>query len=179
VIALRNTRARYGWVARTLHWTTVALVLAAAVIATQAVAMEEGPEKTSALTQHSALGLAILAVMLTRLYWRIVNANPVESYTLPRWQKVLATSLHRGLYGLVLALALTGIFQVVLRGGSLGVAGPLQVANVVTENRPLGELWRDAHVRLTYVLYGAVAFHVLGAIVHQIFGVTREANRPG
>jgi cytochrome b561 len=157
----------------------VALVLAAVVIATQAGAMEEGPEKTVALTQHTALGLAILAVMLGRLYWRIVNANPVESYTLPRWQKIIAMSLHRGLYCLVLALALTGILQVVLRGGSLGVAGRFAIGKLVVENPPLGELWRDAHVRLTYALYATVAAHVLGAIVHQVFGVTREANQRG
>ena len=179
MIALRNTRTHYGWVARTLHWTSVALVLASVVIATQAGAMEDGPEKTVALTQHSALGLAILAVMLTRLYWRIVNANPVESYTLPRWQKVMAMSLHRGLYCLVLGVALTGILQVILRGGSLGVAGRLAIGNLVMENRPLGEFWRDVHVRLTYVLYATVPIHVLGATVNQVFGVRGEPNRPG
>jgi cytochrome b561 len=179
VIPFRNTRTHYGWVARTLHWTSVALLLAAVVTATQAGAMQDGPDKTLALTQHSALGLAILAVMLARLYWRIVNANPVESYTLPRWQKVIAMSLHRGLYCLVLALALTGILQVILRGGSLGVVGRLAIGSLVTQDPPLGELWRDAHARLTYVLYAAVAVHVVGAIVHQVFGVTQEANRTG
>jgi cytochrome b561 len=157
----------------------VALVLAAVVIATQASALEDGPEKTSALTRHSALGLGVLAVMLVRLSWRIVNPNPIDSYTLPRWQRVLAKSLHRGLYCLVLALALTGMLQVALRGGSLGVAGRFGIANIVPAIPPLGDLWRDAHIRLTYALYAVVPVHVLGAIVHQIFGVTREANRPG
>ena len=70
------------------------------------------------------------------------------------------------------------MLQVVFRGESLGVFGRLGIANIVTENASLGELWRDVHVRLTYVLYAAVAAHVLGAIVHQIFGVRREVDGP-
>jgi cytochrome b561 len=174
VIALRNTQTQFGLVARVLHWTSVALVFAAVAIAVQSTAMESGPEKTATLTKHAVLGITILCVMLTRLYWRIVSVNPVNSYRLPRWHKVLAMSLHRGLYALLLMLALTGILQVMFRGDSLGVLDGLGITNVVTENALLGELWRDVHVRLTYVLYAAVAVHVLGATVHQIFGVRRE-----
>jgi hypothetical protein len=65
-----------------------------------------------------------------------------------------------------------------VRGESLGVFGRLGIGNIGTEDALRGEFWHDVHVRLTYVLYAAVAAHVLGAIVHQIFGVRREVDGP-
>ena len=174
MLAIRNTQTHYGLIARLLHWTSVALIFLAVMIAVQSGAMEVGPKKVAAVTKHAVLGLAILSVMLARLYWRTVSVNPIDSYTLPRPYKVLAMSLHRGLYCLVLALVLTGILHIVFLGDSLPVAGRLGIGRIATENVPVGELWHDIHVRFTYVLYAAIAVHVLGAIVHQIFGVRED-----
>jgi cytochrome b561 len=174
LLAIRNTPTHYGLIARVLHWTTVALVFLAIMMAVQSGALEIGPKKAAALTKHAVLGLAILYVMLVRLYWRTVNVNPIDSYTLPRAYKVLAMSLHRGIYCLVLALVLTGILHVVFSRDSLPVAGRLGFGSIATENAPVAELWHDIHVRFTYVLYAAIALHVLGAIVHGIFGVRED-----
>jgi cytochrome b561 len=174
LLTLRNTQTHYGLIARVLHWTTVALVFLAIMMAVQSSALDVGPKKVAALTKHAVLGLAILSVMLARLYWRTVNINPVDSYTLPRPYKVLAMSLHRGMYCLILALAVTGILHVVFLGDSLPVAGRIGFGSLASENAPVAELWHDIHVRFTYALYGAIALHVLGAIVHGIFGVRED-----
>jgi cytochrome b561 len=176
LLALRNTQTHYGVIARVLHWTTVALVFLAIMMAVQSSALEVGPKKLAALTKHAVLGLAILSIMLVRLYWRTVNVNPIDSYTLPRPYKILAMSLHRGIYCLILALALTGILHVVFLGNSLPVAGRLGLGSFASENAPVAELWHDIHVQFTYVLYAVIGLHVLGAIVHGIFGVRDDPS---
>ena len=91
----RNGEHGYGWVTRTLHWSTVALVIAQFVVGY--LMDDEGghgrgrgrgegsghgrgrggdDEVISLLPVHVTLGITILVVAILRVFWRLSTPTP-------------------------------------------------------------------------------------------------------
>jgi len=71
---LRNPRESWGGVAKTLHWSAAALVLAMLGLGLTMVHGDLGAgAKFEANQLHKSTGFLVLAVMLVRGVWRIAN----------------------------------------------------------------------------------------------------------
>ena len=73
---LRNSSDGYGAIARAFHWLTVVLVLLAWTLGTFGDVFPKGAARTAGLMVHISAGLTILAVLLARLLWRLVDRPP-------------------------------------------------------------------------------------------------------
>lgn len=148
----RNTTRAYGWISRALHWMSVLLVM---VILLDISGLDVPPKlavRDSVVARHAVLGQMLLALMLLRLAWRLVNPNPVAAYALPAWHRALATWGHRALYVLVIGLCVSGL---------------------VAQERAataLGATTRGLHDALVLPLLCLVAAHALKAIYNQAIG---------
>lgn len=168
-VRYRNTRTRYGPVARVLHWASVALLGAALLMAPRTDATASVAEAAKLAERHAVLGLALLIVMLSRLAWRASNPNPLEAYPMAGWAKVLAKAMHWFLYAAILTQCVLGMAQVGtawLAVQRLVVAEDSTIA--VLPGLPVGALV-EMHGSLSAVILGAIGFHVVGVLGHQLF----------
>lgn len=132
---LRNDDAGYGLVTKSLHWLTVAVLLAQFVVGYlleddggngrgRGRGGESGRgrgrgggdaefglrfDDDGLLIVHVVLGLTVLSLAITRLLWRRAAPLPSWATGLSSAEKVLATWTERSLYACLILIPLTGL----------------------------------------------------------------------
>ena len=173
-VALRNTARQYGLVGRLLHWTSVALLVTLIFTASEFEDLLPGTERQQLVLQHASYGFLLLGLMLLRLYWRYSSINPVHSYSIARWQKSAAISLHRTIYAVIIGQCLLGISSLVVAGLPLSLFGVVELPALMGANPELARLSNSAHYAISLAIYALFAIHISAAIYHQLFGVLDE-----
>lgn len=167
-MGLRNTAEKWGGVARTLHWLVAALIVAAIVLG---VMREDVPQSQLflVLTLHKSMGLLVLALVLCRIVWRLGDKAPRPLPTMPRWQIVSAEIVHWALYGLMLAVPVTGYLM-----SSFGhypfpffMQEAWPVPLVLDRNPALQEVFSEVHETLAWVMVGVLVAHIGAALYHH------------
>lgn len=176
-IDLKNTHTQYGLIARILHWTSVAMLLTIIVIASEFADKTDGPEKLELISRHSSLGLMLLVLMMARLAWRNLNPNPIHSYSIKTWQKLLAVSLHRSIYVIIIAQCFLGILLLLTSGEAFHFFDIFELPALLEQVSPLHESVLGFHYLISVMIYPLFAIHISAAIYHQIFGLIEE-NQP-
>jgi cytochrome b561 len=160
---------RYTRVAAALHWTIAALLLVATGLALFRETFAAHAE--TMITLHKAVGLAILALALLRLGWRLGHRAPSLPDAIPRWERRLAGTVHFGLYGLMIAVPLAGWLFVSMAPSSRPIdwRGGEGVPEL-----PLGTddsaafVWHEAHELTGFAFIALIALHLVGALRHLL-----------
>lgn len=104
--------ARYSAVAILLHWAIAAAIVGNVALGWwmhQAIDVPDTRARAIAAFQaHKSLGLAVLALSLLRLAWRLLHAPPPLPAAMPAWERAAARATHWAFYGLMLAIPLGG-----------------------------------------------------------------------
>jgi cytochrome b561 len=164
----RNTEARWGSVSIGLHWTIAGLVLLVQVPA--GITMEavgRGALQNALYNVHKTTGVTILILAVIRLAWRWSNPVPALPADLPAWQARTARITHGLLYVLLFAMPLSGFLYTALSGFPVPYFGLVDLARLVPENKPAGEVFKAIHLSLQWALYLVAALHVAGALQHH------------
>jgi cytochrome b561 len=164
-----NTAERWGSVSIALHWTIAALVLLVQVPA--GVTMEavgQGTLQNVLYNVHKNTGLVIFSLAVVRLGWRWSHPVPVLPADLPQWQARTARTTHALLYILLFSMPITGFLYTAMGGFPVPLFMLYDLAPLVPENKPVAELFKNAHLTLKWVLYAVVALHVAGALNHHL-----------
>lgn len=163
-MSLKSTADRYGSIPLTLHWLSAGLILALIPVG---FAMQEatGELRIGLYRAHAVAGGLVGTLTLMRLVWWVVFDQKPKALSHPSvLQRLLAKSVHAGLYGVVLVLALSGIGLLATSG--LGVA--LLTGDVsLTPADVTGLPPRLAHGLMARLLIGLLILHVLGALYHH------------
>lgn len=162
---LKNTADNFGLVARVLHWG-----LAAAII----YMLWRGY-----FGVHKALGLTILAFVLLRLIWRWVNVTPLEPGDLPRWQVLAARLSHWALYGLMLAIPLSGWLMSSMAGRDVSYFNLFHIPAFTAPDKMWAKRFDLVHIVLTKILIGMLFLHVAAAFYHLLVRRDRIMRRMG
>lgn len=168
---------RYATVAILLHWLIAAAIVLQVVLANR---MEgpKGPTQFAVTQLHKSVGITILVLTLARLGWRLANPPPPLPATMSEWERRLARLAHVGLYGLMLAIPLTGWIMVSASTRPIplvlfGVAPFPDVPGMGGLAPAARHLWHEVgetgHGLLVKLLYVLVGLHVAGALKHQLF----------
>ncbi|HWK65741.1 MAG TPA: cytochrome b [Rhizobiaceae bacterium] len=169
---MRNSRQAYGLVAIVLHWLIALLIIGQLVFGTLMVRLADQRLAFELIQWHKSFGLLTLALVVIRLAWRL--AGPLPSYppTLPGWEVRSARIMHRLLYGLMLALPLSGWALVSV---SVLAIPTLAFYLVLVPNLPLGvsegaeDFWSAAHRLLGYAMMVLVSVHVAASLRHEFW----------
>lgn len=105
---LRNTERSWGSVARFLHWLMAVLIFVQFALGWMAVSWRLSPTKLDLFVWHKSIGLVVLALVGVRIGWRLVDPAPALPFGTPCWERAAARGSHLLLYGLMLALPLSG-----------------------------------------------------------------------
>lgn len=194
---IRSTDARWGSFSRFFHWTTAAFILATAVVG---LTMEE-VDRLPYYMLHKSLGLTVLALVVLRLLWRLIDRRPPHPPGMPAWQSRVSSLAHGLIYAAMLVMPLSGwlynsaarrpldwfgLFKVpsltdVDRATDtlyiLGVQAPAFIDGA----RELRSLAGDVHETLFYAGALLIAVHVAAALKHHFIDrdATLAAMLPG
>lgn len=167
---------RYAKVAIWLHW-----LIGIAVLANIALAMltEGMPKEThrAAMGVHKALGIAILALTILRIVWRLGHKPPPLPSGTPGWQRPLSKAVHFLFYLLLILLPLSGWVWMSAADRPIDFFGLFTVPNIVGPNESLADMMHDRHELLGLTMLGLAALHILAALKHQFVDRTGLIGR--
>ncbi len=164
---LKNTETSYGIVARAFHWLLF-LMFGFMIVAGNLLAdMPKGMEKIEAAGVHKSLGLLVLASVLLRLVWRLINVTPKDPEGTPAIQSLIAHVMHWLLYVLMFAQPLVGILMSQAAGYPVSFFGLYELPALLDKDPSLAELFHGAHGIVWILLLLVVIVHAGGALYHH------------
>lgn len=158
--------ARYSGTAIALHWLIALAVIGAFALGLYMHDLPLSPHKLKLYSYHKWTGITILALMLARISWRIGHAPPAL-LEMPEWQRSLAQGVHIGLYMLLLVVPLSGWLMSSALGFQVVWLGVVPLPDLVAKNKELGELLKQVHKNLDFVLLGLLTLHIAAALKHH------------
>jgi cytochrome b561 len=166
-LTLLSTPTRYGAVAQSFHWLTVALVGAAYIISSGGPERRVySPERATELSVHETLGTLVIAVLLLRLLWRLIDHVPQEP-PMPGWMLFLARLVHGLLYALLAAVPLTAVIGAWYEGHPVTFLGYGEIAPLVAPAHDFGRSLTELHTTLGNVIIWIAGFHAAAALIHH------------
>lgn len=159
------TRTRYDALTQFLHWFIAALVIGTYAIGLGREAIPKGDFRTFLLGLHMSLGLALIALMVVRIAWRI-SAPAVPPVAMPARMQLAAKLGHIGLYALLLAVPLVGLAAAWIKGRNVGFFG-LPLPSPFAVNVPTGKMLEGAHEVVANGLMALAGLHAAAAILHH------------
>jgi cytochrome b561 len=159
---------RYGFVAQTFHWLTALFVLAAFIYgpgsSEQRVYL---PARDFERQLHETLGLCVLALVVLRVLWRMVDTRP-QPLPLPRWMEIASKAVQAVLYLLLFAVPLTAIAGAWLEGHPLTLLAGVQIAPRLGLSHDTGATIATLHTWLGDAILWTAGFHATAAIYHHL-----------
>lgn len=163
----RQLQARYSNAAQMFHWVTAILVLAAFIYGPGGSELRVYlPQRDFDRQLHETLGLAVFAIVVLRLLWRLVDTRP-EAPQVSRWMGMAATAVQVALYFLLLALPLTAIAGAWLEGHPLTLLAGFRIAPPIAPSHALGATIATVHTWLGDAIMWLAGLHALAALYHH------------
>ena len=164
----------YSATLKFLHWLIALLILVQFPLG-WGMGEFTGVRKIQAFNFHKSLGLTILALMLLRMFWRLLHPAPSLLAAMPKGERVAAHSVQGALYLTVFLVTLAGwamisvskfpsSFYEIAIIPRLPWLGDLPEAGREAYKAVFGE----AHELLGLILLALVAAHLAGALRHAI-----------
>lgn len=167
--------AGWGLVTRLLHWGMAALILVQLALGLGMMTLVADVTLQFRLVQlHKSLGFVVFVLALVRICWRLVNVQPAGP-PMPAWQARAAKAAHLSLYGLMLALPISGWL--------LASASPLEDLlqmrtmvfglfplpdPIVPGSEAIEQVAGRVHAGLAIALGFVLVLHVAAAAKHQL-----------
>lgn len=167
---LRNTETSWGSLARLLHWGLAILIIG---LFAYGLWMKELPRDMRGYhyTIHASFGISLLALMVLRVVWRVLNPTPRPPAGSQKWEIAAAHLGHFGLYLTVFGAAIAGWFLAGSGKATLNyyLFGIVPMPNMLGTNSPYHGFLEEAHELFAYAVIALVVVHVAAAIWHDKF----------
>jgi len=167
MVNIRNTAVSWGLPARLLHWSIAALLLCQIIVGWLARSWHLSPAKLHLFVWHKSLGMLILALVLARLGWRLLNPAPRLPRETPKWKRVASHASHALLYALLIAMPLDGWLINSASGIPFRIFWLLPLPGIIHADSGLAELFKLAHFWMFVGFTGLLTLHVAAALHHH------------
>ena len=157
----------WNGVARSLHWLMAVLILVQAPLGWIGSDMERSPLKVDVLTAHKSLGITLLLLAALRLLWRLTHATPPHPPGSEPWKIRAAGLSHAALYGLMIALPLSGWLVASTSIVPWKLWWTIPWPALVKPDMQLHEITGAIHEALVWGLVTVLAVHVAAALWHH------------
>ena len=170
------TQPHYGTTAKVFHWLVVALLIVQYPLGKLMPHIHRGMTPGDAMTFHISFGIAILALMVLRLLWRITHPVAPAS-SLPARQQLVSEAAHWLLYVLVLASTMTGWIFASERGWSISLFFATPLPRLPIEGSLLARSIGNWHGTMEWALLLLIGAHVAAAMAHTFIFRDRIMQR--
>ena len=157
--------SHFAPLARLLHWL-MALMIIAMLFIGAGMAASVSQRHEWLLNLHKPLGIAILLLVVVRLFVRFSTRQPPLPADFPRVQVLAAKLSHLLLYALMFVLPLVGWAMISAAGDPVMLGSALQLPAIVPANPSTFAFLRKAHAYLAYLLFFTVLLHLAAALFH-------------
>lgn len=158
-----------GWstIAKLLHWTIAALIVAQFVVGWMAVSWRLSPTKLDLFVWHKSTGMLVLALVVLRLAWRATHHPPPWPTDMPRWERLAAALTHGLLYAAMIAIPLTGWVVSSAAGVPFSIYWRIPLPSIAPTDRHLAEVVAGVHGALGIALIVLLVIHIGAALRHH------------
>jgi cytochrome b561 len=159
----------YDGAQRIFHWTMAVLIIVAMAIGIYASFQTPGTSPRKELLDiHKSIGMTVLVLLPLRLVYRLVVGEPPYGAPLSRFVHLAARLGHISLYGLMLAVPISGYTYSAAGGFSLPWFSLFAWPRLLPRDEALSQLGETVHfwvgwsfVALLCTHLAAVAWHAL------------------
>ncbi|MCB2099545.1 MAG: cytochrome b, partial [Rhodobacterales bacterium] len=151
-VPLRNTHDRFGLVAQALHWAMAGLIVVLVPLGVYMHELPLSPRKLELYGLHKSLGMTLLGLAVLRILWRLMDPPPPPVAGAPAWQNRAAGAVHLALYGLMVAMPLSGWIMSSAANFPVSVFGLFTAPNLVGPDKGLEDLAKGVHFALGLAL---------------------------
>ncbi len=174
-VPFRNTDSAYGAVAQFFHWSIVLGIVLQFIWAWRIDEADSIRLEYQLVVEHKSIGMTVLGLALLRLAWRAFNRPPPLPGAPPAWERWAAAFTHWALYGLIIALPLSGWIYSSAAGYGAEFFGLLEIPDLVDSSESLEEVFHEVHELLGYALLAVAGIHLAAALHHHF---VRKDNVP-
>ena len=168
-MSLNKLQPRYAVASRWLHWGMFALVAFAYLCINLFEQFPHGSStRATILASHYIAGIAVLLLVLPRLWLRTRHAKPEITPPLARWAELLARLTHIALYAFLLVQPLLGVITLQVGGKPVALFGVTLLPALTTHpDRALSHQLEDIHGTIGTIFYWVIGLHILAALWHH------------
>lgn len=150
------------------HWLVALLILVQFALGWLAVSWRVSPLKLDLFVWHKSIGVLVLALVLLRLAWRLgAPAAPGLPAHMPAWERIAARASHVLLYGLLLALPLSGWVVQSTSGMPFRVFRQWPLPAIAATDKAVSDLAALVHLCLGIALAVLLLVHIGAALRHH------------
>jgi len=157
----------YTPTAKWLHWIMAVLIILLLVLGFYLSGLPRGPEKTTLIQVHKAIGTIVLALAIVRLVWRLKHPAPLLPASITALQQKATHAVHWALYALMFAQPLSGWAMSSARGFPVALGGIIPLPALAMKNEALGKTLTQVHEFIGWALAVVVIGHVAMALKHH------------
>ncbi len=155
---------RYDATTMFFHWATAILVVTLWLGAQTIDWFPRGPLRVDARSVHITFGVLLAALLAARILWRLTGGR-----RLPLADKgvlnVVAKGTHWGLYALLAAMVLAGMFLTWTRGDS--IFNLFTIPAYAPGDKALSDQVLEVHATIGWVILALAGVHAAAALVHR------------
>jgi cytochrome b561 len=138
----------YTSVAKTLHWLMAVLLFGLLALGFIMTDLPLSPQKLQLYSWHKWAGVTAFLLVLVRLTWRATHRPPSLPASMPPVMQLAAHAGHALLYGLMIAIPLSGWLMSSAKGFQTVWFGVLPIPDLLEKNQALGDLLQTVHLSL-------------------------------
>ena len=162
---LTNNSTEYGFISKTFHWLSAAVLIIQIPLGFYLVDMDFSERRLTVESIHVTLGLSIFYLTLLRLIYKTLNPTPRLSRSLFTGQKIIAKLNHVFLYIAILTITISGALKKLYNGEELDMF----FFNLeIKDNFELAETFYEIHIFGNYTLITLISLHIFAVIVHKL-----------
>jgi cytochrome b561 len=164
---IKNTENHFGAVSIFLHWLMTILIIVLIVLGLYMTRIPISVEKIKLYGWHKEVGVLVLAFVVIRLLWRLLNKTPSLA-ALPPWEIIAARSVHYIFYILMFILPFTGWLLSSAAGLQISFFGLFNLPNLIAPNNHLRLFFTETHKLLAYLIIVMLCLHTSAALKHHL-----------
>ncbi len=168
-MSMKNTVDRYGSLSIAMHWLMLVLLVA---VYSAILLREEFPKgsdiRESFKMWHFMLGLSVFVLVFVRIAIRFFGTTPRIVPAPPRWQHIIAISVHLALYLFLIVMPLLGWLTLSAAGKPIPFFG-LELPVIWPQDKEFSRTLKDWHETIAEIGYYLVGAHALAALFHHYF----------
>lgn len=162
----RSTSETWGSLSKLLHWGMAALILILFGLGWTGVLLPTSPIKLDVFFWHKSLGILALGLILIRIAWRISEPTP-RLPPMPKWQRMAARVVEACLYGLMLAMPLSGWAIQSASQFPFKVFGLFPLPPIIEPGKTAKVLAGQIHLTLFWIFAVLLVLHIGAALRHH------------
>jgi len=172
-LLLKNTEQAYGWVAIVIHWLMALAIFGMFALGLWMTSLDYyNPWYHRAPYIHKSVGMLTLFLLMFRLIWAGTNIKPAIAGK--AWERLLALTVHRTHYVLMLIVMLSGYLIPTAKGVGVDVFGWFTATATLASIPRQADIAGVIHLWSAWALIGLAVLHAGAALKHHF--VNRDAT---